>query len=147
MVTVNNLWMENRPKIRVYSCPLAVTNCSTWPGGLRSFLEGRKRLVDNNPRQFIFEPNRFLRRKRSRIVERCNRNIDHLGTFGRFKKQMSAATCGKRTNPIRMCDLARFGLCHYQIVARYRSPGDKRRARASPAIDAMTIAQFKWPAL
>ncbi len=42
-----------------------------------------------------------------------------------------------------MHDLARLTLCYRQIFARHRSPSDIGRARASPAIDAMTIAQSK----
>src|SRR5207247_8662736 len=55
-----NPWLAFRPKIRVYSRLRS----------LRGFLERRKRLVDDNPGQFIFEPDRLLRRKRCRIVER-----------------------------------------------------------------------------
>jgi len=54
---------------------------------------------------------------------------------------MSAATCGKRPNPIRVRNLARFTLCHDQILARHRSPRQMRRTGASPAVDAMTIDQ------
>src|SRR5438093_10425195 len=60
---------------------------------------------------------------------------------------MSAATRGKRTNPVRARNFTRFALCHDQILARHRSPRHMGRARASPAIDAMTIDQCKWPAL
>jgi hypothetical protein len=60
---------------------------------------------------------------------------------------MSAATRGKRTNPIRVRNLARLILRHEQILARHRSPGDMGRTRASPAIDAMTINQCHWPTL
>jgi hypothetical protein len=56
---------------------------------------------------------------------------------------MSAATRGKRTNPIRIRNLVRFSLCHDQIPARHRSPLHMRCTRASPAIDAMTIDQSK----
>src|SRR5438876_2061372 len=42
-----------------------------------------------------------------------------------------------------MRDFTRFALCHRQIFAAHRSPGYVRRAGASPAIDAMTIAQGK----
>ena len=67
--------------------------------------------------------------------------------FAVLEKQMRAATCGKRTNPIRIRDFARFTFCHDEIFARHRSPLHVRRARASPAIDAMTIDQRNWPAL
>src|SRR5215470_3507041 len=60
---------------------------------------------------------------------------------------MSAATRGERTNPIGIRNFARFALCHDQILARYGSPLHVRRARTSPAIDAMTIDQCKWPTL
>src|SRR5206468_10389479 len=58
-----------------------------------------------------------------------------------------AATCGKRANPIRMRDLARFTFCYDQVLAAYASPSDVGRARASAAIDAMTIAQGRGPTL
>src|SRR4030095_9889511 len=60
---------------------------------------------------------------------------------------MCAATRGKRSNAIRVRDFARLTLCHDQICARHRSPGHVRCARASPAIDAVTIAQRKGPTL
>src|SRR4051812_34089725 len=44
-----------------------------------------------------------------------------------------------------MRNLARFTFCYDQICAGHGSPGDIRCACASPAIDAMTIAQVKWP--
>ena len=68
---------------------------------------------------------------------------DVLNKSERVCQQMSAAACRKRANPIRMRDLARFTLCYAQIFAWHGSPGDVRRASASPAIDAMTIAQGK----
>src|SRR5947208_9277640 len=46
-----------------------------------------------------------------------------------------------------MCNLARLTLRHDQIFARHRSPGNVRRTGASPAIDAVTIAQSKGPTL
>ena len=113
----------------------------------RDCRERRDRFVDYNPRQFIFEEDRFLRRKRCRIVERCHRHIDCVGIFGVLEKQMRATTCGKRTNPIRIRNLARFTLCHGHILARHRSPLHIRRTSASPAIDAMTIYQRKWTTL
>jgi hypothetical protein len=60
---------------------------------------------------------------------------------------MRAATCSERTNPIRMRDFARLTFCYDEIFARHGSPGDIGRARASPAIDAMTIDQSKRPTL
>jgi hypothetical protein len=114
---------------------------------LRNCLERRNRLVDHNPAQLIFKEDRFLRRKRRRIVKRCNREINRIRVFAVFEKQMSAATCGKRSNPIRIFNLARFAFCHDQILARHRSPLHIRRTRASPAIDAMTIDQCNWQAL
>src|SRR5215475_2294107 len=60
---------------------------------------------------------------------------------------MSAAACGKRSNPIHVRNLARFALSHDQILARHRSPLHIRRTRASPAINAVTIDQRNWPAL
>jgi len=60
---------------------------------------------------------------------------------------MRAATRGKQPNPVRVLNLARLALCYVQIVAGYGSPSDVRRACASPAIDAMTIAQRKGPTL
>ena len=91
-------WLASRPNIRVYS----------WLAFLRECLKGWDRLIDHNPGQFIFKPNRFLRRKRRRIVERCNREIDRVGIFAVFEKQMRAATRGKRANPIRVRNFARF---------------------------------------
>src|SRR5205823_4693561 len=44
-----------------------------------------------------------------------------------------------------MRNLTRFTVCHDQICAGHGSPRDIGRAGASPAIDAMTIAQLKWP--
>jgi len=44
----------------------------------RAFLEMRKRLVELYPRQFIFEPDHFFWRKRRRIVERPDRQVDCL---------------------------------------------------------------------
>ena len=114
---------------------------------LRDCLKRRNRFVDHNPRQFIFEENRFLRRKRRRIVERRNREINRARIFTVLKKQMRAATRSKRTNPIRVRNLARFAHCHDKIPAWHRSPLHIRRTRASPAIDAMTIDQCRWPAL
>src|SRR5439155_24906384 len=38
---------------------------------LRDSLERGNRFVDDNPRQFVFEENGFLRRKGPRIVQRC----------------------------------------------------------------------------
>src|SRR5881392_3453648 len=46
-----------------------------------------------------------------------------------------------------MRNLARLTLRHDQIFARHRSPGNVRRTGASPAIDAVTIAQSKGPTL
>jgi hypothetical protein len=60
---------------------------------------------------------------------------------------MSAATRSKRTNPIRVLNFARLPLCHEQTPAWHRSPLYIRRTRASPAIDAMTIDECRWPAL
>lgn len=45
---------------------------------LRGFLERRNRLVDHNPRQFIFEEDRFLWRKRCGIVKRRDRDVDRV---------------------------------------------------------------------
>jgi hypothetical protein len=119
----------------------------SWLPSLRDCLERRKRFVDLHPRQFVFEEDRFLRRKRCRIVERRNREIDRVRIFAVFKKQMSAATRRKRTNPIRVWNLAGFPFCHQDILARHRSPSHMRRTGASPAIDAMTIDQRNWPTL
>src|SRR5205823_6320905 len=105
------------------------------------------RLVDRYPGQFIFEENRFLRRKRCRIIERRDREIDCVGIFAVLKKQMRAATRGERTDPIRVYNLARFALCHDQVFARHSSPLHVRRTGASSAIDAMTIHQCRWPTL
>src|SRR5207249_4886958 len=55
-----------------------------------------------------------------------------------LEKQMRAATCGKRANPIRMRDLARFTFCYDQVLAAHGSPSDISRAGASPAIE-------NWP--
>ena len=44
----------------------------------RIFLEMRERLIELNPRQFIFEPNHFSWRKRRRIVKRRNCYVDRL---------------------------------------------------------------------
>jgi hypothetical protein len=105
----------------------------------RDCRERRDRLVDYNPRQFIFEEDRFLRRKRCRIVERCHRHIDCVGIFGVLEKQMRATTRGKRTNPIRVRNLARFAFCDHQIRPWHRSPSQIRSTRAFLTIDAMTI--------
>ena len=114
-----------------------------WLAFLWDCLKGRDRFVDLNPRQFIFEEDRLLWGKWCRIVEGCNREIDRVRVLAVFEKQMSAATRGKRTNPIRARNLARFALCHDQILARHRSPLHIRPTGASPAIDAMTIDQSK----
>ena len=110
-------------------------------------LERRNRFVDNDPRQFVFKPDRFLWRERRRIVERCNRHIDVVRIFGIFKKQMRAATCGKRANPIRVRNLARFTVRHDNILTRHCPPCHIGRARAFLAINAVTIDQCNWPAL
>ena len=60
---------------------------------------------------------------------------------------MSAATAGKGADSIRIRNLARLTLCDDHIRARHRSPGHVRRASASPAIDAMTITESRWPTL
>src|SRR5437870_9232436 len=60
---------------------------------------------------------------------------------------MGAATCSKRTNPIRIRNFARLTFCDDEIFARHRSPRDIGRTRASAAIDAMTIDQSKRPTL
>src|ERR1041385_520881 len=60
---------------------------------------------------------------------------------------MRAATGGKHSNPIRVRDLARFTFGHDQILARHCSPRHIGPARASPAIDAITITQEKRPTL
>ena len=73
--------------------------------------------------------------------------IDRDRIFAVFEKQMSTATRGKRTNPIRVRNLARFTLSHDQFLARHRSPLHVRCTRTSTAIDAMTIDQRNWPAL
>jgi hypothetical protein len=88
-----------------------------------------------------------LRRERCRIIERRNSDIDRVRVFAVFEKQVSAATRAKGANPIGVWNFARLALCHYQIVARHRSPLHMGRTRAPPAIDAMTIDQRKWPAL
>ncbi len=46
-----------------------------------------------------------------------------------------------------MRDFAWLTFRNDKIVARHRSPGDVRRTRASPAINAMTIDQSKRPTL
>src|SRR5262249_33052913 len=79
--------------------------------------------------------------------ERCDREINRVGIFAVLEKQMRAAARGKRTNPVRVRNLARLTLRHDQILARHRSPCHVGRSRASAAIDAMTINQCKWPAL
>src|SRR5262249_52074132 len=92
--------------------------CDPWSALLlRNRLEPGNRLVDRNPGQFVFEEDHFLRRKRCRIVERRNRNIDVARTFAVLEKQMRAAARSKRTNPIRVRNLARFAVCHDQILA------------------------------
>ena len=53
----------NKPPKRKTSVKLLVTS-----GSFRGFRKRRKRFVDLNPGQFIFEPDRFLRRKWPRIV-------------------------------------------------------------------------------
>ena len=113
----------------------------------RDCRERRDRLVDYNPRQFVFEEDCFLRRKRCWIVQRRNRHIDRVGIFAVFEKQMRAATRGKRTNPIRVGNLARFAFCEHQIRTWHRSPGHIRRACAFLAIDAMTIDHRQRPIL
>lgn len=115
--------------------------------GLRNRLKRWNRFVDDNPRQFIFEEDHFLRRKWRRIVERRNREIDRVRISSVLEKQMSTTTYGKRTKPIGVRDPARFALRHDQIFTRHRSPLHIRRTRASPAIDAMTIDQRRGPTL
>src|SRR5215211_3386623 len=115
-------------KIRIY----------LWLRSLRGFLERRNRFVNDNPRQFVFKEDRFLRRKWRRIVQRCNCKINRVGIFAVFEKQMRTATRSKRTNPIRVRNLTWLALRDDQILARHRSPLHIRRTGASPAIDAMT---------
>jgi len=50
----------------------------SWLSGLRDSRERWNRLADDDPRQFIFEPDRFLRRKRRRVVERRDRHVDRF---------------------------------------------------------------------
>ena len=114
---------------------------------IRDCLERRNRFVDFYPWQFIFKEDCFLRRKRRRIVKRRDRDIDTVRVFAVLEKQMRAAAGGKRTNPIRVGNLARLTLLQDQILARHRSPRHMRGTCASPAIDAMTIDQSNWPAL
>jgi hypothetical protein len=116
-------------------------------GFLRDCLKRWNRFVNDNPGQFIFYEDRFLGRKRSWIVERCNRHIDCVRVLAVFEKQMSAATRGKRTDPIRVLNLAQVAFCHDQIVARHCSPSDIRRSRTFLAIDAVTINHRQWPTL
>ena len=118
----------------------------SWLLLLRDCLKRRNGLVGLHPRQSIFEEDRFLRRKWRRIIERRNREINCVRVFAVFEKQMGAATCRERTNPISVRNSARLALCHDQILARHRSPLHIRRTRASPTIDAMTINQRTWPA-
>src|SRR5205814_8591585 len=93
------------------------------------------------------EPDRFLWRKRCRVIKRRNRHIDRFWIFTVLDKQVRAATRGKRANPTRMGNFARLTSCHTQIFAGHGSPGDIGRASASPAIYAMTIVQRKRSAL
>jgi hypothetical protein len=72
-------------KIRVHS----------WLHGIRALGERGQRLVDSNPGQFIFEPDRSLWRKRCGIVERRDRHVDRVGILGILDKQMRAATCSE----------------------------------------------------
>ena len=91
----------------------------SWLPTLRRLLERRKRIIDRNPGQFIFEEDRFLRRERSRIIERRNRHINVIGVFAVFEKQMRSATRGKGANPVRVRNLARFAFSHDQLLARH----------------------------
>jgi len=116
----------------------------SWLAFLRHCLERGDRLVDHNPRQFIFEEDRFLRRKRSRIIERRNCNVDGVRVFAVFEKQMGTATPGKRTDSIRVWNLAWFAVRHDQVLARHRTPHDMGRTRAFLAINAMTVDQRNW---
>jgi hypothetical protein len=116
-------------------------------GSLRGLRERRKRFVDRNPWQLIFEPDHFLWRKRRGIIERRNREIDRVGVFVVLEKQVRAATCSKGADPFRIRNFARFTFCNHEIFAGHRSPSDIGRAGAAPAIDAMTIDQRKRPAL
>ena len=85
-----------------------------------------------------------MRRKWCWIIEGRNREINRVRVFAVFEKQMRAATRGKRTNPIRVRNLARCALRKHQILSGHRSPLHIRRTGASPAIDAMTIDQRSW---
>jgi len=114
---------------------------------LRGLRKWRQRLVKLNPGQFVFEPDRFLRCKWCRVVERRDGYVDRFWIFRVLEKQMGAATCSKRTNPIRIRNFARLTFCDDEIFARHRSPRDIGRTRASAAIDAMTIDQSKRPTL
>ena len=95
---------------------LSATTQLFTPAAFRKFWQ---RLVKGDPRQLIFEPDRFLRRKRRGIIERRDRHINELGIFRVLEKQMRAATSGKGSNPVRMRNLARFTFRHLQILARH----------------------------
>ncbi len=62
---------------------------------LAAFRKFWQRLVKGDPRQLIFEPDRFLRHKRRGIIERRDRHINDLGIFRVLEKQMRAATCSE----------------------------------------------------
>src|SRR6516164_8810136 len=55
-------------------------------GSFRTLLEHWQRLIDCNPGQFIFEPDRFSWREWRGVVERCNRHIDRVGILCLFEK-------------------------------------------------------------
>lgn len=102
-----NLRLQNSLNIRVYSWLLLLRDC----------LERRNRFVDRNPRQFVFEEDRFLRFKGCRIVERRDCEINRVGVFAILKEQMRAATRGKRPNSIRVQNLPRLTFRQNQVFA------------------------------
>jgi hypothetical protein len=89
---------------------------------LRHRLKRWDRFVDDHLPQFVFEKDCFLRRKRCWIVKGRDREIDRVGIFAVFEKQMRAATRGKRTNPVRVRNFARFTLRDDQILAAVLIP-------------------------
>src|SRR5207247_4682577 len=74
-------------------------------------------------------------------------NMNRARIFVFLEKQMLATTRSEGADPVRMRNLARLAFCHDEIVAGHGSPGNIGRARASPAIDAMTIVHGKRPTL
>ena len=69
--------------------------------------------------KFIFEEDRFLRRKRRRIVERRNREINHVRSLLSSKNKCVPQHAANERMPIRINDFARLTFCQDQVFARH----------------------------